>query len=135
MKLVSSLKLLTIWPKCWILVLRLGSEYASENLATEYVCLPDFPFFYWQKSMTDILFITLEQHLPMSFSSNNLLMPSGSNRSFTLKKPNFIYRFLLKNTLFFYKHKGNKHIEAEKHLNNKNILSMCSSWQNHLSIS
>ena len=38
-------------------------------------------------------------------------------------------------TLFFYKHKGYKDIEAENRVKNKDILSMCSVWQSSLSMS
>ena len=36
---------------------------------------------------------------------------------------------------FCYKHNGYKHIEAENNLRYKHISSMCSDWQNSLSIS
>ena len=39
------------------------------------------------------------------------------------------------NYTLFYKHKGYKYIEAENHLENKHISSMCPGWQNSLSIS
>ena len=37
-------------------------------------------------------------------------------------------------TLFFYKHKGYKHIEAENCPKNKHILSMCLGWEKFLSL-
>ena len=47
--------------------------------------LPDFSFFNYQKSATDILFITLEKRLHMFISCVNRLMPGGSNKSYSLK--------------------------------------------------
>ena len=52
-------------------------------------------FFYQQTSMSNILFITREQHLHMFIHCDNCLMPGSSNRSNALKPASFTCRLYL----------------------------------------
>ena len=99
-KIVNDSKLLIIFTKCPVLVVRLGSKYAFENSATEYMFSNNFQAFLyliiWQVSDRCSVYHsrrTFKQvyYTYLSHMFNHLML-GGNNRSCALKQ---IFKFYL----------------------------------------